>query len=60
MKKLIVGAMLLVSSLTFAHELTKEQEKQIYDYIKLQLDLEQITIEEAQAMWKKHLNCCKK
>ena len=52
--------MLMVSSLTFAHELTREQHKQVYDYIKLQLDLERITVDEAQAMWKEHLMCCKK
>lgn len=51
MKKLIIGAMLMISSLTFAHELTKEQQKQVYNYIKLQLDLERITIKEAQEMW---------
>ena len=60
MKKIVLGVMLMVSSLTFAHDLTKEQKEKIYDYIKLQLDLERITIEEAQAMWKKHLKCCKK
>jgi hypothetical protein len=60
MKKLIIGAMLMISSLTFSHNLTREQNKKVYDYIRLQLDLEQITIEEAQAMWKKHLTCCKK
>jgi|TARA_R110001592_G_scaffold96012_1_gene276048 hypothetical protein len=60
MKKIVLGVMLMISSLTFAHDLTKEQERKIYDYIRLQLDLEQITIEEAQAMWKKHLKCCKK
>ena len=41
----------MISSLTFAHELTKEQQKQVYNYIKLQLDLERITIKEAQEMW---------
>lgn len=51
MKKIIIGAMLMISSLTFAHELTKEQQKQVYNYIKLQLDLERITIKEAQEMW---------
>ena len=60
MKKIVLGVMLMISSLTFAHDLTKEQERKIYDYIRLQLDLEQITIEEAQVMWKKHLKCCKK
>ena len=60
MKNIIIGAMLMISSLTFAHELTREQHKQVYDYIKLQLDLERITVEEAQVMWKKHLMCCKK
>ena len=60
MKNIIIGAMLMVSSLTFAHELTREQHKKVYDYIQLQLDLERITVEEAQVMWKKHLMCCKK
>ena len=58
MKKLIIGAMLMVSSLTFAHELTQEQQKQVYNYIKLQLDLERITIEEAQKMWVTQNVCC--
>jgi|TARA_S200002703_G_scaffold95703_1_gene82743 hypothetical protein len=60
MKNIIIGAMLMISSLTFAHELTREQHKKVYDYIQLQLDLERITVEEAQVMWKKHLMCCKK
>ena len=60
MKNIIIGAMLMVSSLTFAHELTRERHKKVYDYIQLQLDLERITVEEAQVMWKKHLMCCKK
>ena len=59
MKKIVLGVMLMISSLTFAHDLTKEQKQKIYDYIKLQLDLERITMDEAQAMWKEHTKCCK-
>ena len=59
MKKIVIGMMLMVSSLTLAHDFTREQKQKIYDYIKLQLDLGIITNDEAQTMWKKHIRCCK-
>lgn len=59
MKKLIVVALMLVGSLTYAHDLTVEEKKVIYDYIQLRLEQGEITLQEAQHLWLEHTSCCK-
>lgn len=59
MKKLLLLITFLVSTSTFAHELTKEEKKVIYDYISLQLEKKLITREQAQAMWLEATKCCR-
>lgn len=59
MKKLLLLITFLVSTSTFAHELTKEEKKVIYDYISLQLEKKLITQEQAQVMWVEATKCCR-
>ena len=59
MKKLLLVALLLVGSLTYAHESSKEEKKIVYDYINLQLKQGKITQKEAQKMWLEYTQCCK-
>jgi hypothetical protein len=59
MKKLLLVAMLLVSTLTFAHERTREEKKEMYDVIRTQLDEGKIDVQTAQKMWQAYLKCCK-
>lgn len=59
MKKLLLLITFLVSTSTFAHELTKEEKKVIYDYISLQLEKKLITREQAQVMWLEATKCCR-
>ena len=59
MKKLLLVAMLLVSTLTFAHERTREEKKEMYDAIRIQLDEGKISVQTAQKMWQAYLKCCK-
>lgn len=60
MKKLVLICLMLVSTLSFAHEKTKEDKKAVYTVIKKQLDKGKINIKTAQKMWKTYLHCCKK
>jgi predicted nucleic-acid-binding protein len=59
MKKLLLVAMLLVSTLTFAHERNREEKKEMYDVIRTQLDEGKINVQTAQKMWQAYLKCCK-
>jgi hypothetical protein len=59
MKKLLLLTTFLVSTSIFAHELTKEEEKVIYNYISLQLEQGKITQEQAQTMWAEQTKCCR-
>lgn len=59
MKKLLLLITFLVSTSTFAHELTKEEKKVIYDYISLQLEQGKITQKQAQTMWAEQTKCCR-
>jgi hypothetical protein len=62
MKKLLVMAMLLGSTLAFAkssHVHSKQEQRTYYELVKHQLDEGKITIKEAQKMWLKYIKCCK-
>ena len=59
MKKIILTIAILVSTLTFAHEKTEVEMKQMYNVIKKQLDEGQIDVLTAQKMWKVYKECCK-
>ena len=58
MKKLLLSTTLLVSTLTFAHEKTEIEKKQMYDVIKTQLDEGKINVQTAQKMWAAYIRCC--
>ena len=47
MKKLLFTAMLLGSSLTFAHNPTQEEKREVYEFIQTQLKEGQITVSTA-------------
>jgi len=62
MKKLLITAMLLVGTLTFAqnpHNHTKEEKKLMYKFIQHQLDEGIITVKQAQKKWTEYVRCCK-
>ena len=59
MRKLLLLTTLLVSTLTFAHEKTEIEKKQMYDVIKTQLDKGKISVQTAQKMWAAYIKCCK-
>ena len=58
MRKLLLLTTLLVSTLTFAHEKTEMEKKQMYDVIKTQLDEGKIDVQTAQKMWAAYIRCC--
>lgn len=58
MKKLLLVAMLLGSSLTFAHDHTQEEKREVYEFIQTQLKEGQITVSTAQKMWAAYIRCC--
>lgn len=60
MKKIIMWSLVFFSTLSFAHEKTKEDKKAVYNVIKKQLDERKIDIKTAQKIWKTYLHCCKK
>ena len=60
MKKFILIALMLISTLSFAHEKTKADKKVVYTTIKKQLNEGKIDIKTAQKMWKAYIRCCKK
>ena len=55
MRKLIVVALMLVSTLTYANDSSEKERKIIYDFIHLQLQQGEITLIEAQHLWRKHV-----
>jgi len=59
MRKLMVVALMLVGSLTYAHPTTVEEDKQVYQHIKQLLEDEVISIKTAQLMWIAYNRCCK-
>lgn len=59
MRKLTLLIALLVGSLSFAHETTYQEKKQMYDSIVYQYEKGNITLETAQTMWSAYINCCR-
>ena len=62
MKKLLITAIMLVGTLTFAqkpHNHTKEEKRLMYELIQHQLDEGKITVEQAQKRWLEYIKCCK-
>ncbi len=59
MKKSFLIIAMLVGSLTFAHEVSYEQKKEVYNFINTQLEEGKINLETAQSMWKVYIRCCK-
>jgi len=59
MKRLVLIGLMLISTLSFAHNKTEADKKAVYTTIKQQLNEGKIDIETAQKMWKAYLHCCK-
>lgn len=49
---------LLSCTLTFAHDKSEVQKRQMYEVIQSQLDKGEIDIQTAQKMWKAYIKCC--
>jgi len=60
MKRLILIGLMLISTLSFAHEITEADKLEVYTTIKQQLDEGKIDVETAQKMWNAYIRCCKK
>ena len=58
MKKLLLVALMLVGSLTYAHPRTSEDDRQVYEYINQMLEDGTIDVETAQKMWLAYQRCC--
>ena len=58
MKKLLLVALMLVGSLTYAHPRTSEDDRQVYEYINQMLEEGTIDVETAQKMWLAYQRCC--
>ena len=58
MKQLTLLA-LLVGTLTYAHPTTEQEKKEVYTFIRQQLEEGKISITAAQSMWKAYIRCCK-
>ena len=58
MKQLMLICALLVSSITFAHEKSDQEKKQMYDAIQLQVEADLIDLETAQKLWVAYIKCC--
>lgn len=58
MKQLTLLA-LLVGTLTYAHPTTEQEKKEVYTFIRQQLEEGKISITAAQKMWKAYIRCCK-
>jgi len=59
MKKLMLIGVLLISTLTFAHDKTREDKKAMFGFIQTQLNEGKINLQTAQKMWKVYIKCCK-
>jgi hypothetical protein len=51
---------MLISTLSFAHEITEADKLKVYTTIKQQLDEGKIDVETAQKMWDTYIRCCEK
>lgn len=58
--KAITCMLMLVASLTYAHETSFEEKKKMYNEITAQYESGSITLETAQKMWKTYIECCRK
>lgn len=58
MKRLVLIGLMLISTLSFAHNKTEADKRAVYTTIKQQLDEGKIDVETAQKMWKTYLHCC--
>jgi len=58
MKRLILIGLMLISTLSFAHNKTEEDKRAVYITIKQQLDEGKIDVKTAQKMWHSYLHCC--
>jgi len=58
--KALTITLMLVASLTFAHETSYQEKKKMYDEITAQYEAGNITLETAQKMWKTYIDCCRK
>jgi outer membrane protease len=59
MKNLLLVGLMLVSTLSFAHDRTREEKQKMYNTIQEQLDEGMIDIQTAQKMWSAYIKCCK-
>ena len=58
MKRLVLIGLMLISTLSFAHNKTEADKRAVYTTIKQQLNEGKIDVETAQKMWKAYLHCC--
>jgi len=58
MKQLMLICALFVSSITFAHEKSDQEKREMYNAIQLQVKANLISVEEAQKLWVAYLKCC--
>jgi hypothetical protein len=58
MKQLTLIVALFVSSITFAHEKSDQEKREMYNAIQLQLEADLIDLETAQKMWVAYIKCC--
>lgn len=59
MKNLLLVGLMLVSTLSFAHDRTREEKLEMYNVIQTQLEEGKIDIKTAQTMWSAYIKCCK-
>ena len=59
MKNLLLVGLMLVSTLSFAHDRTREEKLEMYNAIQTQLEEGKINIKTAQAMWSAYIKCCR-
>ena len=57
MKKLTLLA-LLVGTLTYAHPTEESDNREVYEFIRTQLDEGKIDVVTAQKMWRAYSRCC--
>ena len=60
MKRLVLIGLMLISTLSFAHEKTEADKRAVYTTIQKQLNEGKIDIKTAQKMWYTYLHCCPK
>jgi hypothetical protein len=58
MKQLTLIVAFFVSSITFAHEKSDQEKREMYNAIQLQVEADLISVEEAQRLWIDYIKCC--